>query len=109
MSLIVQQTQVVVVVNAPEAQQLQVTRDQRVAVATQLVQGPAGAGGGAVYIHTQSSASAIWTINHNLGFYPAVELLDSGRREFEAEVIHISINQCVVYLVAPATGTARCN
>lgn len=65
--------------------------------------------GSASYTHTQASPSDIWTINHNLGFRPAVELYDVGGREFDAEVLHTSANQVLVYLSAPTAGTARLN
>lgn len=65
--------------------------------------------GGASYVHTQGSAAATWTINHNLGFRPSVELFDAGGAEIEAEVIHASVNQTLVYLSTPTAGSARCN
>lgn len=70
--------------------------------------GPAG-GGGAGYLHTQTIADTTWIINHNLGYKPSVELIDSGGNEFDAEVTHISDNQVNVYLVAPLAGIARLN
>ncbi len=43
-------------------------------------QGPAGqfTPSDIFYVHTQASASAIWTINHNLNGQPAVTVLDSA-------------------------------
>lgn len=61
------------------------------------------------YIHTQTAAATTWTINHNLGFRPAIELFDAGGAEFEAEVLHVSDNQAMVYLATPYAGSARCN
>lgn len=44
--------------------------------------GPAGPAGGA-YIHTQSSASLVWTITHNLGYrYVNVEPIDSSGKSY---------------------------
>lgn len=60
-----------------------------------------------VYEYTQAAASGTWTINHNLGFIPAVELYTPGGVAFDATVQHTSINQCIVYLAAAYTGTAR--
>lgn len=59
--------------------------------------------------HTQSAPSATWTINHNLGFRPSVTLFTVGGVEFEAEIIHLSDNQCVVYIATSIAGQARCN
>jgi hypothetical protein len=76
--------------------------------------GPAGARGpagpsGAGYTHDQPVASATWTIAHNLGYRPAVDLFDSGGQEFQAEVTHLSENTVIVTLVTPVAGFARLN
>ena len=67
--------------------------------------GPSGAG----YTHTQSVASTTWTINHNLGYRPSVELIDAGGNEFSAEVAHPSLNTAVVTIKVAVAGTARLN
>ena len=66
-------------------------------------QGPAGVG----YLHQQTSASTTWTINHNLGFRPAVELFDSGSQEIEGDVAHPSINQAIITVNPSTAGSAR--
>jgi len=66
-------------------------------------QGPAGAG----YLHQQTSSSTTWTINHNLGFRPAVELFDSGSQEIEGDVSHPSTNQAIITVNPATTGSAR--
>lgn len=66
-------------------------------------QGPAGFG----YLHQQTSASTTWTINHNLGFRPAVELFDSGSQEIEGDVAHPSINQAIITVNPSTAGSAR--
>jgi hypothetical protein len=92
-------------VDAPQSVvQLQTPSISAVSVAEQ---GPPGTV--PQYTHTQSSSSDTWTVNHNLGFRPAVTLLDSGGVEFSADVVHTSINQCIIYLASPTTGTVRCN
>jgi len=65
------------------------------------------AGGIAAYTHTQSTPATTWTINHNLGFRPSVELLDSGSQEIDADVSHPSVNQTVVTLKSAIAGLAR--
>lgn len=60
------------------------------------------------YTHIQSAASDTWTVNHNLGYRADVSLTTLGGAEFEAEVVHVSTNQCVVSLVSPLAGQARC-
>lgn len=66
-------------------------------------------GGTANYTHTQAVASATWTVNHNLGFKPAVKALTVGGVEVLAEVIHTSINQLMVYFDSPLAGQAICS
>ena len=70
--------------------------------------GPPGASGG-TYTHTQPVAAASWTVNHNLGFRPAVSPLSVGGREMVAEVIHASTNQALVYFDSPIAGMAVCS
>lgn len=44
-------------------------------------QGPQGEGVGLSeisYVHNQPIASTTWTINHNLGFYPNITVVDSS-------------------------------
>lgn len=68
---------------------------------------PTALGGSAAYVHTQASASATWTVNHNLGFRPAVEVLDAGGQKVHVAVVHTSVNQTVISANTPFTGTAR--
>ena len=74
---------------------------------TAITQGPQGPAGSGAYIHTQSAASTTWIINHNMGFRPSVELLDSGSQEIDGEVSHPSVNQTVVTLNPASAGLAR--
>lgn len=66
-------------------------------------QGPVGAG----YDFLQSSSSTTWTINHNLGYKPSVDVYDSGSQQIQAEVSHPSTNQTVILLTSSTTGFAR--
>jgi len=78
-----------------------------VTVTTAGPQGPSGGGGAAAYVHTQSTPAIVWTINHNLGFRPSVELLDSGSQEIDGEIAHPTVNQTVVTLSPATAGLAR--
>lgn len=84
---------------------VKVTRGDTVVVRviTAGPQGPAGSG----YMHQQTVPSTTWTINHNLGFRPSVELLDSGGQEIDADILHTSVNQVLVTLSLPTAGLAR--
>jgi len=63
----------------------------------------------ATFQHTQSAASSMWTVNHNLGFPPNVRAYSSGGREMIAEVIHNGLNQSLIYFDSPANGFAVCS
>lgn len=68
--------------------------------------GPPGVGG---FDFTQSTPAATWTINHNLGYRPGVDLFTVGGVEMEAEVVHLSLNTTLVYFLTPTAGSARCS
>lgn len=70
------------------------------------IQGPIGPQPEA-YVHQQVSASATWTINHNLGYNPSVEIMNAANREIDGDVYHININQTIVMFNVPVAGTAR--
>ena len=72
-----------------------------------LVPGPQGPAGGSAYIHQQPLPAATWVINHNLGYRPSVEILDSGSQEIEGEVSHPTVHQTVVTLSPATAGQAR--
>lgn len=62
---------------------------------------------GTAFVFTQSTAAATWTINHNLGHVPSVEVFDSGSQEIEADVSHPSSNTTVIVFTVPTAGFAR--
>lgn len=71
--------------------------------------GPAGADGAVDdFLFTQSVASATWTVNHNLGREPVVQVLTPGGLEMEALVQHMSSNQVLIYFASVQTGRVRC-
>lgn len=46
-----------------------------------------------------------WVVNHNLNKRPNIDVYSIGGKEMLAEVIHVSLNQAVVYFDAPITGS----
>lgn len=74
---------------------------------TAVTEGPQGPAGGAAFVHQQVVPATTWTINHNLGYKPSVELLDSGSQEIDGDVVHPSNNQTVVTLNPASAGLAR--
>lgn len=71
--------------------------------------GPSTVGAHNTYTHTQSSASAVWTITHNLNCYPAVSVVDSAGTVVFGDINYISANVIVVTFVAPFGGKAYLN
>lgn len=71
--------------------------------------GPPGSGGDLHYLHTQNVASDTWIIYHNLGKYPAIQIIDSAGTIVEGEVEHIDTNTSIVTFSVQFGGTASCN
>lgn len=61
-----------------------------------------------VYDGTGSPATS-WAVNHNLGKYPAVMVVDTGNTVLEADVRYVNINQLTVTFASPTTGKAYLN
>ena len=62
-----------------------------------------------VYRHDQLVAETTWTIDHGLGRYPAITVLDSGGREVECAVEHTDQDQAVLTLAYATSGIATCS
>jgi hypothetical protein len=73
------------------------------------VQGPAGAAGatGGKYDHTQAVAATEWTVTHNLGFYPNVDVFSVGGVKRVAKVAHTSVNVAVISFNLERAGSAH--
>ena len=70
---------------------------------------PAAGPSHATYTHTQSSASATWTINHNLNCFPSVTIVDSAGSVVIGDVSYTNANTLVVTFVAAFGGKAYLN
>lgn len=71
--------------------------------------GPQGPAGDLSFIHEQASASAVWSITHNLGKYPSVTVVDSANDECEGFVNYDGPNTCTVTFSAAFAGRAYLN
>lgn len=60
------------------------------------------------YNHTQSSASAVWTITHNLGYKPVVQSWNSADDVISGTIHHVSANQLTITFSTAQSGGARC-
>ena len=58
------------------------------------------------HVHTQASPASTWTINHALGGYPSVMVVDSAATVVIGEVSYVSTSQIVVEFTAPFSGFA---
>ena len=77
----------------------------------EIIYVPCSGGGGTgaqtvAYHHNQNSSSAVWTIAHNLNFYPNVTTMDSGGSIVEGEIEHLSRNTLRVTFLAAFSGEA---
>lgn len=61
---------------------------------------------GGAYTHTQSLSAATWVVNHNLGFYPAVTVVDSGENVVIGDVTYTSVNSLSISFTAAFGGKA---
>lgn len=61
------------------------------------------------FLHTQASALSTWTVNHNTGAYPNVEVYTAGGQKILAEILHVSLNQSQVLFDSPMAGFAVCS
>ena len=72
--------------------------------------GPPGSGeGGGVYEHTQTVSAATWTIVHNLGFNPAVTIVDSAGSVLMAALEYTSLTTVTARFSGATSGKAYCS
>jgi hypothetical protein len=60
----------------------------------------------ASYVFTQGTPANPWVINHNLGFYPNVTVVDSGGSNVEGDISYPSVNQMQISFSGAFSGTA---
>jgi hypothetical protein len=59
------------------------------------------------FTHTQSSASASWTVTHNLGYRPGgVAIVDSSENVVFGDIVHSSNNELVLNFTSATAGKA---
>ncbi len=68
-----------------------------------------GNGSDAYYHHIQSLPAAVWTITHNLGKKPSVEVIDSAGDNWFGVVAYLSDNQLTITFSAAFSGDAYLN
>lgn len=61
------------------------------------------------YVHEQSTSSATWVINHNLGKYPSITIIDSDGSEVFGEIEYVDTNNVTLTFSDAFTGKAYLN
>lgn len=59
------------------------------------------------YKHTQNSPLAVWTVVHNLNFFPNVTIFDSGESQVEGSVTHIDETRLTISFSSAIAGKAH--
>jgi hypothetical protein len=63
------------------------------------------------YQHVQASASALWTVTHNLNNYPIVDVMVDNdgvlTKIIPKNIRVINLNTCQIEFSSPRTGQAR--
>ena len=57
--------------------------------------------------HVQGSASNVWSLTHNLGFYPTVNVFDTANSLVEGAIEHTNKNALTITFSVAITGTAN--
>lgn len=66
-----------------------------------------GAAGNPAFVFNQNTPQSVWTIDHGLGHWPIIYILDTTGEECEGFVTNPTFNQTVVTFSAPFAGQAR--
>lgn len=64
---------------------------------------------GSSYTHTQTVATGLWTINHNLGYHPAVSIFNTAGNESRGHINRIDDNSLTVAFSRAIAGTGYCS
>lgn len=58
------------------------------------------------FVYTQNAPSNEWTINHNLGFFPNITVLDNQNRLLEVYIEYLNINTAKIVMNSACSGVA---
>jgi hypothetical protein len=58
------------------------------------------------FLYSQLSPSALWSIRHDLGYFPKVTIVDSGGSEVHGDVSYTDLNSVVINFSAAFSGVA---
>lgn len=83
--------------------------EPRAVVVMRGIPGPPGSGGGSTYTHTQSVASANWTVAHNLGRHPSITVVDMLGDQLCPDVRYVDADIVQITHSVPLVGRVYCN
>lgn len=61
---------------------------------------------GGTYVHVQDTASQTWVINHNLDYYPNIEIVNSANISVVGDYQYVNANLVVATFAYPFAGKA---
>lgn len=61
------------------------------------------------YVHDQPVASATWIVNHNLGKFASVSIVDTANDEIIGDVAYAGLNQVIITFSSAVSGKAYLN
>ena len=65
--------------------------------------------GASMYVHEQAVASSVWTITHNLGKNPSIEVVDSSGKVVTGKYTYVDINTITAEFNSAFKGKAYLN
>jgi hypothetical protein len=68
--------------------------------------GGGGSAGPVSYVHNQATIAASWLVEHNLGWFPNVTVIDSSGATCEGDVAHIDDTTLTIQFSGGFTGVA---
>lgn len=71
--------------------------------------GLGGGSGDLNYTHLQPQAADVWVVNHGLGKFPSVTVIDSAGSEIEGDYVYSNANTVVLNFSAAFSGVAYLN
>lgn len=78
-------------------------------VDAQIAAVAAGTGNDRNFVFTQAIPATVWTVNHNLGKFPSVTVVDSDGQRVIGDEQHVNPNRVVLTFSAGFSGKAYCN
>ena len=74
-----------------------------------VIVGDSNSGGDKNYVHHQSSASATWNVNHSLGKFSSVTVVDSGNTVVQGQIQFVDANNVTLIFSSAFSGRAYFN